>query len=147
MFEVGGRANPRREEYEKMEKWKEENCKLCPNCGRVIEKLEGCDAMKCGTDYHGGSVQNGCGADFTWSTAQKYKRNQGTDAPVGGRHKGLRDWMGRMGVDMGVDRATYVCEECWKDIPPGEKRFKCIHCRDGFTVGAYVSCNSELTSY
>ena len=49
-FEVGGRANPRREEFERMEQWKEENCKVCPRCSRVIEKLEGCDMMTCGTD-------------------------------------------------------------------------------------------------
>ena len=78
-FEVGGRANPRREEFERMEKWKEENCKVCPRCSRVIEKLEGCDMMTCGTDTHrgeGANRQNGCGHEFLWSQAQPYKRNQ-----------------------------------------------------------------------
>ena len=35
-----------------MEQWKEDHCKCCPNCGRVIEKLDGCDHMHCGQDAH-----------------------------------------------------------------------------------------------
>lgn len=40
--------------------------KKCPKCGRLIEKLEGCDAMVCGNDAHGGNAQNGCGHSFSW---------------------------------------------------------------------------------
>jgi len=55
------------------ERYKESHCRKCPSCGRAVEKLEGCDAMSCGRDYHGGNVQNGCGAKFNWKTAQPYK--------------------------------------------------------------------------
>lgn len=55
------------------EDWKAANCKLCPNCRRAINKLEGCDLMKCGGDYHGGNTQNGCGASFNWSQAPPYQ--------------------------------------------------------------------------
>lgn len=48
------------------------NCRLCPQCGRVVNKLGGCDSMRCGQDAHGGNVQNGCGARFNWSNAQQY---------------------------------------------------------------------------
>eukprot|EP00005_Dracoamoeba_jomungandri_P009324 CAMPEP_0174275770 /NCGR_PEP_ID=MMETSP0439-20130205/60011_1 /TAXON_ID=0 /ORGANISM="Stereomyxa ramosa, Strain Chinc5" /LENGTH=335 /DNA_ID=CAMNT_0015367917 /DNA_START=1107 /DNA_END=2111 /DNA_ORIENTATION=+ len=56
----------RAKEAEKDEEWKREHCKLCPSCGRTINYLEGCDLMRCGRDYHGGNVQNGCGASFRW---------------------------------------------------------------------------------
>ena len=48
------------------------NCRLCPKCGRVVNKLGGCDSMRCGQDAHGGNVQNGCGASFSWSSARPY---------------------------------------------------------------------------
>jgi hypothetical protein len=33
--------------------------------------------MKCGQDYHGGNIQNGCGASFSWNAAPKYVANVG----------------------------------------------------------------------
>lgn len=36
-----------------METWKESRCRRCPMCGRVIEKLSGCDLMLCGTCIRG----------------------------------------------------------------------------------------------
>jgi len=66
-------AETRLEEFEAMERWKVEKCKCCPHCRRVIEKVDGCDLMKCGQNYHGGDVQNGCGKDFKWSEAPAYK--------------------------------------------------------------------------
>lgn len=35
-------------------------------------KVEGCDAMCCGQDYHGGNQQAGCGHRFSWTSAPKY---------------------------------------------------------------------------
>ena len=29
-----------------------------------VQKLEGCDLMKCGVNYHGGDQQNGCGLEL-----------------------------------------------------------------------------------
>lgn len=65
-------AEARKSEAEAMEKWKSEKCKCCPRCSRVIEKLSGCDLMRCGANYHGGDVQNGCGHKFKWSEAPAY---------------------------------------------------------------------------
>mmetsp|Transcript_92016 Transcript_92016/g.168756 ORF Transcript_92016/g.168756 Transcript_92016/m.168756 type:complete len:801 (-) Transcript_92016:19-2421(-) len=65
-------ADGRLEEFAAMERWKAENCKCCPKCKRVIEKVSGCDLMKCGQNYHGGDVQNGCGKSFKWSEALSY---------------------------------------------------------------------------
>ncbi|GAB5360639.1 hypothetical protein AAMO2058_000644300 [Amorphochlora amoebiformis] len=46
--------------------------KKCPNCGRHIEKNQGCKVMMCGTKAHGSletAVKNGgCGLQFNWDT-------------------------------------------------------------------------------
>eukprot|EP00931_Biecheleriopsis_adriatica_P018949 TRINITY_DN1306_c0_g1_i1.p1 TRINITY_DN1306_c0_g1~~TRINITY_DN1306_c0_g1_i1.p1 ORF type:complete len:699 (-),score=84.45 TRINITY_DN1306_c0_g1_i1:307-2403(-) len=65
-------AEARKKEFEEMEDWKARNCKCCPQCRRVINKIDGCDSMLCGQNYHGGDVQNGCGARFNWSSAPAY---------------------------------------------------------------------------
>ena len=62
----------RYEELINDERYKADNCRLCPSCGRVIQRLEGCDSMVCGQDAHGGNVQSGCGAKFNWAQAQRY---------------------------------------------------------------------------
>lgn len=58
------------------ENYKAQNCRLCPNCQRVVQHLGGCNAMICGQNYHGGDVQSGCGHKFDWSQATPY-------APIG----------------------------------------------------------------
>jgi hypothetical protein len=55
------------------EQYKATNCRLCPSCKRVVQRLEGCDSMICGQDAHGGNIQSGCGAKFNWAQAQPYK--------------------------------------------------------------------------
>jgi hypothetical protein len=56
------------------EKWKADNCRHCPHCNRLVNKLIGCHAMRCG--YHsvtGGNVQDGCRKPFDWTKARPYK--------------------------------------------------------------------------
>ena len=68
-----------RQRYEELvadEGYKAQNCRICPNCGRVVQHLGGCDAMICGQNYHGGDQQSGCGRGFQWSQAARY-------APIG----------------------------------------------------------------
>ena len=48
------------------ENLKAQRCKLCPNCQRVIERIDGCDTMVCGSNAHGGNQQNGCNTRFSW---------------------------------------------------------------------------------
>jgi hypothetical protein len=55
------------------ENYKVDQCRLCPSCRRVVERLEGCDTMICGQDAHGGNVQSGCGNKFNWSNAVAYQ--------------------------------------------------------------------------
>eukprot|EP01038_Epipyxis_sp_PR26KG_P008068 gene8068-10931_t len=65
-------AEARFQELVQYEQYKQGHCKQCPSCHRVIEKLSGCDSMVCGRNYHGGDIQNGCGASFNWTTAPAY---------------------------------------------------------------------------
>jgi hypothetical protein len=87
-------ANDRFRELQENEAFKAARCKRCPHCQRIIEKvsyfaiclsrtlisvlqLDGCDAMICGQNYHGGDVQNGCGRAFNWTTAPAYVADVG----------------------------------------------------------------------
>lgn len=70
-------AQARFKELQDNEEWKAKNCRCCPKCHRVIEKLSGCDHMVCGQDSHGGNKQQGCGQSFSWSSAPKYVANTG----------------------------------------------------------------------
>lgn len=75
-------SEARKKEFAEMEDWKEKNCKHCPKCNRVIFKVDGCDAMICGRNYHGGDTQNGCGASFNWSAAPAYRAQEPTHIPA-----------------------------------------------------------------
>jgi Zinc finger, ZZ type len=81
--------------------------------------MEGCDAMICGVDYHGGNDQSGCRASFSWSSAQPYQARTGNlefeklDAP-------------RPEDTKAIDHAPFSCDRCRKPIVG--LRFECIHC-------------------
>jgi len=69
------RNNELRQRYNELvadEQYKAQNCRLCPQCQRVVQKLDGCDSMICGQNYHGGDQQSGCGHRFNWSRATPY---------------------------------------------------------------------------
>ncbi len=51
-----------------------DNYRYCPNCRRLITRIEGCNSMVCGRDYHNTNAAiHGCGTRFDWSTAPKYQ--------------------------------------------------------------------------
>jgi hypothetical protein len=103
------------------EQWKEQNCHGCPHCGRPIQKLDGCDSMVCGSDYHGGNVQNGCGQRFQWSTSKPYK-SQGIAGPTEETLKAAKP--------IPLSKANHgewlTCDNCQKSIVG--LRFMCINC-------------------
>lgn len=54
------------------EEWIRINTRPCPNCGRRVQRIEGCTDLVCGRDYHGtGRGPNGellgCGFQFKWT--------------------------------------------------------------------------------
>mmetsp|Transcript_80070 Transcript_80070/g.141737 ORF Transcript_80070/g.141737 Transcript_80070/m.141737 type:complete len:653 (-) Transcript_80070:398-2356(-) len=121
------------------ELWKAEHCRLCPKCNRVVEKLDGCNSMKCGQDCHGGNNQQGCGTTFNWAEAQQYtplfqrsfkERNTFKVSPEeASKGKGL--------FHPGVN-----CKVCKKGI--FGPRFRCIHC-ESFDV--CIDCEAQLDNH
>jgi len=106
-------------EEEEDERWKAENCRYCPKCGRTINKMEGCNSMKCGTDFHGGNAQNGCGHSFTWTKAKMYKprvTNRNTPSLSVNSPESIS----------AIDNGPYTCEICDKTIKG--LRFSCVNC-------------------
>ena len=51
----------------------DEYTRQCPNCKRVVQKIDGCNDVKCGQDYHGGNTQFGCSTIFSFRDAPRYK--------------------------------------------------------------------------
>jgi len=101
------------------EEFKRNNARYCPNCHRVIIKEGGCDVMRCGRDYHGGNVQDGCGHQFDWAMAEPYQsvlekpteEKQDIDIPE----------IAREYVHEGI-----ACDRCHQVIKG--LRFRCINC-------------------
>ena len=59
------------------EQYKADHQRHCPHCGLLAQWTDGCNQMTCGRDAadKGGKVhsQLGCGKNFNWDTARRYK--------------------------------------------------------------------------
>jgi hypothetical protein len=75
-------AEARYQELQRDEEVKAARCKRCPHCNRVVEKIDGCDLMACGRNYHGGDNQSGCGKEFRWTQAAPYVADTGARRTV-----------------------------------------------------------------
>jgi len=77
--------------------------------------------MVCGSDYHGGNIQNGCGQRFSWGQSQPYK-SQGLQGPTKEEVK--------VEKPVTTNRANHgewrPCDGCHKTIVGF--RFSCVHC-------------------
>jgi len=121
---VAARNEELKQRYQELfqdEQWKEQNCHGCPHCSRPIQKLDGCDSMVCGSDYHGGNVQNGCGQRFQWSTSKPYK-SQGIQGPVEENFKAVKP----LPVSKVHHGEWLTCDNCNQNIVG--LRFMCVHC-------------------
>eukprot|EP00732_Lithocolla_globosa_P002100 Lithocolla_globosa_v1_NODE_1274_length_2706_cov_15.631837.p1 type:complete len:726 gc:universal NODE_1274_length_2706_cov_15.631837:2453-276(-) len=109
------------------ETYKQSNCKLCPHCNRVIQRLSGCDSMRCGQDTSGGNVQNGCGKSFNWRSAPEYKPDLGNRSNVR-RFDAAEPQKASEYVHVIEEGLPAKCDVCHEDIvgPLG----MCIHCPD-----------------
>lgn len=93
--------------------------KRCPNCSRLIEKLSGCDSMKCGDDAHGGNKQSGCGHDFSWVSVPTISEQICTEIPLIGFNTSDPQ------IDFSSSSAI-VCSSCAEEIVG--TMFQCIRC-------------------
>ena len=138
-------AKVRIEELRANEVWKSENCKHCPNCNRIINKLSGCDSMVCGRDWHGGNAQGGCGTHFDWADAPAYK-------PVDVRQPSRSEVTTQQGQAQGPPKSFGIihysapgvvarCDICRRDVIG--PRFSCLSCSrtDGRCFTACVVCD------
>lgn len=103
------------------EKYKENKCRICPNCKRVVESLGGCDIYICGRDYHGGNAQQGCGAKFHWSKAEIYKSNITSPEEVKFEEEPVKP-----PPELEEKQGEFFCDECKESIKG--YRFSCINC-------------------
>jgi len=117
--------------------WKMTHCRLCPKCNRVVEKLDGCNAMQCGQDTHGGNKQAGCGAKFDWTEAAPYT----SKGPTPPKPKQLSDQLSK-DQGKGVYHPGITCKVCEKGI--FGPRLRCIHC-ESFDV--CVDCEAALDNH
>lgn len=113
------------EDLQRDEQWKAQHCRHCPACGRAVEKLQGCDAMVCGTDAHGGNRQNGCGQSFRWSTAAPYQSNNELPQAIADRNK-LLEGLKAPEKQKEVRHGLFQCTLC--NNPITGLRFCCINC-------------------
>ena len=97
------------------ERRKEQLCRHCPSCGRIVEKTGGCNAMVCGQNAHGGNQQYGCGRSFNWNQAKPYK----AAAPV--RRRAIDTTRKENTLHVG-----WSCDQCRKEIRG--LRFECLSC-------------------
>mmetsp|Transcript_33727 Transcript_33727/g.93153 ORF Transcript_33727/g.93153 Transcript_33727/m.93153 type:complete len:898 (-) Transcript_33727:152-2845(-) len=133
-------ALDRQAELERDETWKAENCRVCPKCHCLVEKIDGCNTMVCGQNTHGGNRQPGCGHRFSWQTAKPYKA----------RHKAARvspaPALARAGAvsGRGVRHLFTQCGICGSGgkciVGP---RFRCIHCP---SFSSCMKCEERLAS-
>jgi len=118
----------------KDEDYKAKNCRMCPHCGRVAERIAGCAAMRCGHDTDTQkNKQNGCGKSFDWHKAKAYTpvlAGQHVKAPVspsrGAEKTDHADW----------------CSNCGKDILG--LRFECLHCK---SFSLCENCDSSRSDW
>merc|ERR1712070_1166222 len=133
----------RHRELERDEKWKVRHCRLCPRCRRVVEKIDGCDSMLCGQNYHGGNQQSGCGANFNWEEALPYGEQMNESQP---NIPTAPEELQRSPCLDGMVRGRHVyhpfvsCAVCGSSGIEG-LRFRCIHCKQ---FDACLSCESML---
>lgn len=104
------------------ERYKAEHCRLCPFCFRPVEKLDGCNSMRCGENWHGGAKQSGCGKTFDWAKAPPYQ------AIIEERSLPDVDIERALLSGAGCRHLSTRCAVC-QNMVQG-LRFRCIHCED-----------------
>lgn len=116
------------------EAYKIMNCRLCPHCRRLVQKIGGCNAMRCGYDTDtGGNKQDGCMKSFNWDDAPPYESVPArkhvikhAPPPTNEKKKAHDQWK---------------CDVCNEDICG--LRFECINCASFFICEACDNNRNE----
>ncbi|CAD7964945.1 unnamed protein product, partial [Amoebophrya sp. A25] len=108
------------QKFERDEALKEEICRLCPHCRKLIMRESGCDSMICGQTPHRKKIaaSAGCGKSFDWiREGIRYKR---TKAPEYGRIAELFGGFQGGGKEE-QEKSTFQrgAEQGQQDAPPG----------------------------
>jgi hypothetical protein len=118
------------------ENYKAANCMHCPKCSKIFTRVDGCDSMICGRNYHGGDQQDGCGHSFNIKNAPRYKakaiRDRKTDLKMLSKPKAETKHEIIDGVDL-------TCDACSESIIG--PRFECIHCP---SFNCCTGCESKI---
>ena len=132
-------------QFQADEQWKAAHCKLCPHCGRTVQKTGGCNAMRCGRNTEGDpNQQDGCGKSFNFTQAASYVANAGARpttkaaaplAPATATQTPHTYANGEL-------KHCSVCDEVCSGVGPVAE---CIHCPSGsYTV--CIRCQDGLRS-
>ena len=133
-------ALQRFDELKRMELWKEKNCRHCPHCMRIVNRLSGCDHMVCGNNADrgrdGSNKQRGCGKSFKWPDAPRYQadlRTAGVDPRASGEGEDAAAQQRRFRRDaaevhllIAHPPTPVVCDGCGEDIVG--PRWQCVQC-------------------
>lgn len=120
---------------------------MCPNCDRVVYRVDGCASMTCGrdaSDKGGGNAQDGCGKFFNWSTAKPYvSRGQNAHKPQIMANADLQRVQGA--EHFMADQDTRLkCMLCKQDIHG--PRFSCVNC-PGKGLELCLDCSNKDEIY
>ena len=96
--------------------------------------------MRCGTDYHGGNFQLGCGSSFSWSTARRYQRQEAQAHPLS--QLAVEETISRARNTTHVDTACAFCHT----TPIRGIRYECINCARFHVCEACEPCIAETHS-
>lgn len=98
-----------------------QHLRCCPHCGRAVEKLRGCDWMKCGEDYHGGNKQQGCGKSYKWTAAPPYRSSDSAFL--------MEKPLAFVKDEVKTHHGEFVrCDICQSEDGITGILFQCIHC-------------------
>jgi hypothetical protein len=113
------------------EAYKASNSRHCPNCDRVIQKMEAtdCDVMICGRNFHterdGVNQQHGCGARINWREARPYQPDVGRRLEVSLFEQAAPERAAQHRHMAGPD-VPIQCDVCNEAIVG--PRAECVHC-------------------
>merc|ERR1711935_95446 len=130
------------------EAWKARYCRVCPHCSRTVEKIDGCNLIRCGRDTDTGQNQQpGCGNRFQFDEAARYVANEGAKKV----HPGARRLFTTTKKVLPIGVHTYAngelkhCSICNNVCNSSGPVAECVHCPPDSCV-VCICCQDRLRS-